>query len=391
MFNIIDIGGTYIKIYNSDTKIIKRIEISNKNIIDIDKIKNIIKNNIDSSTEKIYLSCQMHGFVLYDNLNNNISEFITWKEKSECNYIQKVVNNEEFKNITGLDNRNDLPINNMYNYFKKNNINNTNIYIKNISEAILDINMYKTHVTMACGTGFLDINTNKYYKKFIDYFYEVFSINLYFDEIIFEIECNGYIIINNRNIPVYSGIGDFQASLVDVKNDDLYINMATGSQMSMIVDYLSYDKITNYRPFFNNRYLKCITHIPSGRYLNIFTKLFDDLFTYNINLNDIIESNLIIDTNIFNTDISIKNINFENFTKKNIICSIFRCYLEQYVDIYNKYFSKENIKNIILSGGIPKKLFFIKDYFEYKINKNIILKSDFDDDSIFGLLKIIEN
>jgi hypothetical protein len=390
MFDIIDIGGSFIKIFNSDTQHIKRINLENTNIINLKKIKDLILSNIDSKSEKIYLSCQMHGFVLYNN-DKNITEFITWKTKSTRNYIKEIISNEEFKNITGLDCRNDLPINNIYDYFIKNNINNTTIYVKNISEAILDYDLSNTHITMACGNGFLDINNNTYHDKFIKLFYDKFKINLNFDNPINNIIINGHFIKNNKPIPVYCGIGDFQASLVGINHNELYINMATGSQMAILSDKLEFTKYTNYRSFFKNKTLKCITHIPSGRFLNIFLNTFDDLFIFDLSVDDIINSDLIIDTNIFDGNISITNINFNNFTKKNIIASIFRSYLDQYIYIYNNYFIDNNINKIILSGGIAKKIFFIKEYFELKLKKKIYMKNNCDDDSINGLLYIINN
>ena len=389
MYHIIDIGGTFIKIYNSDTKIIKRIEISDNNILELNLLKNVIKSNIESTCEKIYLSCQMHGFILYDD-GTNISEFITWKKISKYNYLEKIIDNNKFKNITGLNCRIDLPINNIYEYFKENNISNKTIYVKNISEAILDYDFSKTHITMACGNGFLDINNICYYDEFIRFFLDEFNIDLKFDKPINEIIINGYITFNNKNIPVYCGLGDFQVSNVDIKKDELYINMATGSQMSLLTNNINYTKEINYRLFFNNNYLKCITHIPSGRFLNIFKNLFCDLFDIDITVNDIINSDIVIDTDIFKDNLSINNIKNNNFTKKNLISSIYRCYLDQYVDIYNKYFSYEIINRIVLSGGIPKKNSFISEYLSIKLNKKIFLKSNFDDDSIYGIIKLIE-
>jgi hypothetical protein len=390
MFNIIDIGGSFIKIYNSYTKEVKRIKMIESNIINLKELKNIIKIHIDDNCEKIYLSCQMHGFVLFNKNKENISEFVTLKHKSN-NIINNIIPDDIFTKITGLTSRNDLPINNIYEFIINNNLLNDKIFVKNISEAILDIDLSNTHITMACGNGFFDINLNQYSQKIIDYFYNEFKIELLFDNPISDISINGYLNINNINIPVYSGIGDFQASLSSIKNNELYINMATGSQISILTNNIeiSENKLINYRPFFENKYLKCITHIPSGRFLNNFLDLFPDLFTYNLTIEDIIESNLIITNDIFdNSGLSINNIIY-NLNKKNIIGSIFKSYLDQYINYYNIYFKELNIDRIILTGGIPKKIPYIKKYFEFFINKKIIINYDCDDDSIFGILKLI--
>ena len=393
MYIIIDIGGTFIKIYNSSTKYVKRIKMFETNIINLKDLKNIIKNNIDNNCEKIYLSCQMHGFVLFDEYRNNITEFITLKQKSKNNIINKIMNDNIYTTITGLSSRNDLPINNIYDFIKYNTLNYDKIYIKNISEAILDKDLSNTHTTMACGNGFLNINTNLYCEEIINFFYDEFKIKLLFDNPINDIIINGYLNINNKNIPVYSGIGDFQASLFNIKENELYINMATGSQIAILTDTIEEHKNNiNYRTFFKNKYLKCITHIPSGRFLNIFLNLFEDLFTYNLSVEDILQSDLIIENNIFDENgIFIQNININNFNKKNIISSIIKSYLDQYINYYNLFFKDIIIEKIILAGGIPKKIPYIKDYLEYHIKKKFTINYNCDDDSIFGIINLINN
>ena len=252
MFNIIDIGGTYLKIYDSHTKDIMRIKMSDENVIDLHSLRILIKNNINSHADKIYMSCQMHGFVLFDGVNN-VSEFITWKKKSDENHIAKIFDTNYFRDITGLECRNDLPINNIYDFFETNNMNNRKIHVKNISEAILDSNLSCTHITMACGNGFLNIYNNKYCDDFIKLFHERFKIKLQFDDPIDEFIVNGHFNINDRHIPVYCGIGDFQASLMNIRPNELYINMATGSQISILTDCVEKNKTMNHRSFFNKK------------------------------------------------------------------------------------------------------------------------------------------
>ncbi len=376
-------------------------------IIKLNDIKKIITENIDTNDKAIYFSSQMHGFVLFDENYNNISDFITWKNSSSNN----ILNNSLFDNfyLTGLKKRNDLPINNLNEYIINNNLKNMKLYIKHITEAILDIESIKKskcHSTMACGTGFYDIFNKKYIDSHIKYFKDKYNIDLIFDSVIDTLDISGNIDFNNNKITFYTGIGDFQASLYGcgLDNNSLIINMATGSQIAKIIninindvynkniDYLSQ---YSFRPYFNDTYLQCFTHIPSGRFLNIFVNFFKelniDLWKYfeDINIEDINNSPLNISTNIFSINgISINCITENNFFIKELVISIIKNYVNQYIDIIKNNFNMSNINKILLSGGIPKKIGVIKKIIEKEFNKEVII-NDIDDDSLFGVKKLI--
>ena len=360
MYTIFDFGGSHIKIYQSETKTIQHIKNYDEKIINLDLMKYIIKNNITDKTDYIGISSQMHGLVIYDENNNNISDFITWKQESENN-IFDVMPNEEFY-LTGLKPRLDLPINNLYDWIIKNNIINTTLKIKNITEALLDTTNNITHSTMACGTGFYDIKNKMYVDKYINFFKQTFNINLIFDNVVENNDISGYLKKNNKLIKSYVGIGDFQSSILGckLKTKELLLNLATGSQIALISNNFNNDKLS-YRPYFNNKYIKCITHIPSGRFLNIYEKFFKDM---NINIWDEFDKlklvdfetvDMLIKTNIFNKDgLAIENINIHNFNYKNMIKSILYAYVWQYISMIKKY--KFNFDTIKLSGGIGKKV-----------------------------------
>jgi hypothetical protein len=80
MFKIFDFGGSFIKIYSSDTEEIERIETPSSSIIKLDFLKNIIRERIHSNVKYIGLSSQIHGIVLYD-------DFITWKKTSDTDIL----------------------------------------------------------------------------------------------------------------------------------------------------------------------------------------------------------------------------------------------------------------------------------------------------------------
>lgn len=406
-YKIFDLGGSFLKIYCSKKNIINKLDMFPDNIISLFKLKSIILENIDEDTEYIGLSSQMHGFILFDQFNNNISDFITWKNTSTKNILDENIFENFYK--TGLQKRNDLPINNLNDFLKNNEkkykINNK-IYFKNITEGILDETLNITHLTMACGSGFYNIFNEVYINEYINYFNKIFKIELILDKVINDIQISGFINKYNKKIPVYVGIGDFQSSLygTNIEPKTLLINMATGSQIAQLVkrDDLNIDNLNNlnnldnkfsYRPYFNDYLIKCITHIPSGRFLNIFYNFFKEIniniweYFNNLTINDIYSSNIFIDTNIFLEDgVIFSNIHIHNFNIKNFISSILYNYIFQYIKLIKC--NKMNFDYIILSGGIPKKISLIKEIFEKEFNKKVILNK-IEDDSIIGVLNLI--
>ena len=83
---------------------------------------------------------------------------------------------------------------------------------------------------------------------------------------------------SGKSIPVYAATGDHQCSLVGagLRQGELSINIATGSQISMLTaapesgDY-------QLRPFFDNSWLKTITNIPAGRSLSAIMRLLTEV------------------------------------------------------------------------------------------------------------------
>ena len=81
-----------------------------------------------------------------------------------------------------------------------------------------------------------------------------------------------------RGIPCYSGVGDQQCALAGVllADREISVNIGTGSQVAMTVDTPPADDLQT-RPYFDNRLLRTITHIPGGRALTPLVRLFAEL------------------------------------------------------------------------------------------------------------------
>jgi hypothetical protein len=200
-------------------------------------------------------------------------------------------------------------------------------------------------------------------------------------------DCSVLGFINNK--PVYSSFGDtncvIEAARSMIPDYGSIVNLGTGSQVIQIQNGREY-----------NRY----SYIPSGRALNVFQNFFlelgSDLFklTKQISLQDILDSNININLNIFHQahkfTISGGNINniYENsFNVKNFTASIIRCYIDQ----YDEFLFTPYDKTIVLTGGIPRKIPIIIKYMQHKYkNANISHMSESIDETFIGIAKRIK-
>ena len=170
-----------------------------------------------------------------------------------------------------------------------------------------------------------------------------------------EIKILGHI----NSIPIFSCLGDTNCVIesLPLNSKNLCINMGTGSQ----VIYL------------NNDQIKVHKFIPAGRALltfqNFFASVGVDFFTLinNTSFNDVIFSDLKVDLNVFKQSHkydgggSILRIKEENFSINNFTGAVLKSLVLQ----YDKYIAKSEKQQILLTGGIPKKIKILPDLFRY--------------------------
>lgn len=394
------------------------VEIS---IISIIKLtKSIISSLLKKwKIEKVLISSQMHGFALMDSNNCFLTEYISWFDQrflnNENKSLEKFIKNhsDTFYNNTGMTIKSSLPYFNSIPVIKKLNYNSFKLVsLPEILLHGLGVKNPKVHTTLIAGSGFYNIKENCCSKALLDIHYKLTGKNILFNEhtdqfTSFETKISGKIV----NISI--GYGDHQCSVLGA-NNTIYttsINMGTGSQVSKIItsQEIEFSNKIQYRPYFDNKALKCITHIPSGRalnnYLNILesnkssNNIWDDINKLNVSdiLNSTLTFNLAIFADAYNfqeTSSQISGIKENNFTYRNYICSLIKSYLTQYIDIIELVEKNSKIKatKIILSGGLAKQVNVSKKVFEtLQIKKVVESKSSYiEDEAILGLKKIIK-
>ncbi|MBI5760819.1 MAG: hypothetical protein HZA46_20045 [Planctomycetales bacterium] len=88
----------------------------------------------------------------------------------------------------------------------------------------------------------------------------------------------GEIHIADRSIPCYPAVGDHQCSLAGalLGEDELSLNVSTGSQVSRLADHWQPGDYQT-RPFFDGRFLNTITNLPGGRALDVLMRLLTEI------------------------------------------------------------------------------------------------------------------
>lgn len=395
MFIIIDYGATSIKtcIYNNkilnyfDIPFPSNILLNNSNFeIKINKIKTTFHNILDrhyhysnnnfNNLQGIYISSQMHGFYLKDG-NNLLTEYISWKDERGDIFLSEIEQNN-FRLITGLFPLKGIPFFNIKKILQDPIYKNKNITIKTLPNIFLDEDYNISHSTIISGLGFYDLHK----KKISEYLLQFFKNKFIFDNITDKIVVSGISFYKKYKIKIFTGIGDFQNALsaLSLQNNNLIINLGTGSQIALVKQNMDNNFLNEYRPYFN-KYLDCITHIPSGRsielYLNIFnnkTDLFEKISSYS--KNEILSAKLKFNLSNFSGAFNfkdggfIKNINSSNWNIDDFLKGLLLSYINQYYELIETYY-KNKYNKIYLVGGIAEKNYYIREILEEKLGSKI--------------------
>jgi len=91
-------------------------------------------------------------------------------------------------------------------------------------------------------------------------------------------EIVGSMEIGEASVPCFTPVGDYQCALLGalLDEDELSLNISTGSQVSRIVPSLVLGDYQT-RPFFDGKFTNTITHLPAGRSLNVLVDLLTEI------------------------------------------------------------------------------------------------------------------
>ena len=337
------------------------------------------------SEAHLCISNEMHGFLLTDESFSPVTEFISWQWElgkaqlpggtNAIEWLKENIGSEDLA-YTGMPLRAGLPSSNLT-YLKLGHVlSNTRdrIYFLTLGDwimASLSGECQRIHPTNAAATGLYDLRISDWNWSMID---RIVSNRISFPEIgvkPFQFEIDGTM------IEAAPAIGDQQAALFGAgltNRKDISFNLGTGAQVSMLCDDICLNKEYQIRPFFDEKYIKTIPHIPCGRALNVYLRFIQNtLTTFGINkCEDEIwsvlqclpeeDSTLRFDLSYFENAVtehttgSITNISEDNMFLASFVSAMTKQIADNAIVVADRLCDdRKAINRLILSGGVAKK------------------------------------
>lgn len=285
---LVDIGSTNIKwaIYNKKSGITYSDKVAfptKTNLpiiyfevdltIIITQIINIIaKAKYSYNIKSIFISTQMHGYVLGNKAYLPLTNYISWQDERST----LVQYHDYFKDIItkahGVDLKPNLPRISIFALSKLDQA----IYKK--AQVFFTLGSYvtfyltgvnQTHITDAAASGFYNV-----FEKTID------QSELILPKVSYKVEIVG----KYKDINIYTPVGDQQASVYGVNEPDTYIlNLGTAGQLCTVSNKFIIGDFEA-RPYFNNETLCTVSRLFGGKRIkeyedfNLEMLLYEDYF-----------------------------------------------------------------------------------------------------------------
>lgn len=203
-----------------------------------------------------------------------------------------------------------------------------------------------------------------------------------------------------HSIPVYPATGDHQTSLAGtlLQQDELSINIATGSQVSVLTTDNDCQDF-QLRPFFDGLWLKTITNIPAGRALTAVLRLLTEVSRREPSEQDwdyffseatkTESSDVNVNLGLFPGAVvgpgSISNLTEANLNVGHIARASLQQMAQQYQHFASLLDSKRAWNQVALSGGLARRSPLLRQLVSDSLSTPHRLAPT-DDDALFGLL-----
>src|SRR5574341_32077 len=365
--------------------------------------------------EGIALCSEMHGFALLGRDGKLKSNYISWKDERSLSPVNgldtfSLVRDElggEFRRIAGMNPRQGLPFINALHLGRSGQLERGCKIITLPDYIALSCNdgLGISHSTMLAGLGFYDVSQGGVSKQLLAFFENTTGIGLHLNEQAPIGSVAGYWHGKAKKVPIYVGVGDHQCAVLgacNIPGETISINIGTGSQVSIIDKEV--DGQVESRPFFNSSLLTTITHIPAGRVLKEYLGFLEDIAVHcgctNIDFwsimqklkkEDIVSSTLDFDLSLFKSAWNyqrggkIGSITENSLTLLNYLGSLLKNFVKQYLDVIDIMDPREDVREYILSGGIPRRLQVLQEVLAYSKKGVKVTNSAGIDETLIGL------
>jgi len=241
------------------------------------------------------------------------------------------------------------------------------------------------HPTDAASSGFYDIFENVWISDLTNLVREKF----YFPEIVHEIKLIGY--SAEFNLEVYCGVGDQQASLLGagLQENNVVVNIGTGGQVARLgVSNIMREGIS-VRPYFGDKLIETITHLPAGRSLKAFVEYCtgDSDYASHSKFFELIDRNNSIG-NIDIVDFQKALFEIKNSDSAVDFSGIAGSFFHSIVDAYRDAIQSISIhEDLVFAGGVGQKFGLLSQRLGNEL-KRAVFVSDSEETTLNGLSKL---
>lgn len=340
------------------------------------------------SIEAMWLCTEMHGVIVADKAGKPLSPYISWrdsrgtvKDVSGISTFDKLLpQSDAFFSQSGMRLRAGLPIVSLAHVAAHSALPSV-LRLFTLADWLLwrgGERKPAIHSSLAAGTGFYDAHQQKWSSALFD------LAGVADREVILPTlvpvtsAAIGQIELAGRNIRVFGGVGDLQAAVFGAGfpiQASLAVNLGTGSQV--LRAWHNIPAGIERRPGADGMDFAAITHIPSGRALNVFADFLNDCARLGggesffwqrfdrLTSEQVLNANLEVDMNVFSAAWqyqrggSISFIHENNFTPDELLASIAKSWLSQYVTAMKKLDPDHEDMSFLVSGGLSRRAGFV--------------------------------
>jgi sugar (pentulose or hexulose) kinase len=190
-----------------------------------------------------------------------------------------------------------------------------------------------------------------------------------------------------RDLPVYSPVGDQQAALLGagLQAGELSLNIGTGSQVSVLLDELRSGDF-KVRPFFGDRFLATVTHIPAGRALNRLQRTINTPWSdIDAAVDALDATDLVVELSFYRGRID--NIRESNFTAGHLFLAAYENMATNYLAAALRLHPDHDWGTLVLSGGLAHKAARLRKLVSSRLQRNYRLSVS-EDETLAGLARL---
>jgi len=340
----------------------------------------------------VVLCSEMHGFAVLDSdTRRPLTPYISWLDARALDsdtfslVCQRL--GDRFRDITGMRPRPGFPLLNLTHLARSAGLPTSALVVSlpaylAAGESPPDAPVLE-HPTILAGMAVYDVRTRQVSAELLDLVRDLTGFAPLLGVPAEPAVVAGHWSGGECPLPVFVGVGDHQCSVLGsctTPGNAASLNLGTGSQVTVISRPVPGAEV-EVRPYFDQRQLCTVTHIPAGRALAEYVGFLERVLAAGgpasegqatrpdfwqrlsaLTLSDLDAATLEIDLSIFegargySDGGGITRVHEGSLTPDNYLASLLKTFVEQYVDVLQAFDPGHDLERLVLSGGIARNL-----------------------------------